>query len=57
MYPETKNTINYVKKGWHVTVAYIIGFFVMLYVVGWHPHTPHKEQHPTEQSVEIEHVK
>lgn len=43
MYPETKNTFTYVKKGWHVTVAYIVGFFVMFYTVGWHPHAPHKE--------------
>lgn len=45
MYPEAKNTFSYIKKGWHVTVAYVIGFFVMLYIVGWHPHAPHKEQH------------
>jgi Na+/H+ antiporter NhaD/arsenite permease-like protein len=42
MYPETKNTINYIKKGWHVTLAYIIGFFVLIYTLGWHPHAPHK---------------
>ncbi len=44
MYPEIKNTVNYIKKGWHVTLAYIIGFFVMVYIVGWHPHAPHKEK-------------
>jgi len=43
MYPETKNTFNYIKKGWHVTLAYIAGFFVMIYTVGWHPHAPHKK--------------
>jgi Na+/H+ antiporter NhaD/arsenite permease-like protein len=43
MYPEAKNTVNYIKKGWHVTVAYIVGFFVMIYIVGWHPHAPHKK--------------
>jgi Na+/H+ antiporter NhaD/arsenite permease-like protein len=51
MYPEAKNTANYIKKGWHVTVAYIIGFFVMYYTVGWHPHTPHKKQ--MQQEVEM----
>ncbi len=51
MYPEAKNTVNYVKKGWHVTVAYIIGFFVMLYTVGWHPHAPHKKQHQVQEQV------
>ena len=48
MYPEAKNTVNYLKKGWHVAVAYVFGFFVMLGVVGWHPHTPHKDEPQTE---------
>ena len=43
MYPEAKNTVNYLKKGWHVTVAYIIGFFIMLGIAGWNPHPPHKK--------------
>ncbi len=51
MYPEAKNTVNYIKKGWHVTVAYVIGFFVMYYTVGWHPHAPHKKQ--MQQEVEM----
>jgi len=45
LYPQAKNTVLYVKNGWHVTVAYIVGFFVMLGVAGWHPHPPHKESH------------
>ncbi len=43
MYPEAKSTVKYIKYGWHVTLAYIISFFVMLQVVGWHPHAPHKK--------------
>ncbi|MFH0760616.1 MAG: citrate transporter [Bacteroidota bacterium] len=43
MYPQAKNTVKYLKSGWHVTVAYIVGFFIMLGVVGWHPHPPHKK--------------
>lgn len=45
MYPEAKNTIDYIKKGWHVTLAYSISFFVMLGIVGWHPHAPHRKDH------------
>ncbi len=44
MYPEAKNTVNYVTKGWHVAVAYIISFFIMIGIVGWHPHDPHKKE-------------
>jgi hypothetical protein len=27
----------WLRRGWYVAVAYIIGFFVMLILVGWHP--------------------
>jgi hypothetical protein len=26
-----------------VIIAYVVGFFVMLWVVGWEPHAPHKK--------------
>jgi Na+/H+ antiporter NhaD/arsenite permease-like protein len=37
MYPEAKSVGSWLKHGWHVTLAYIVGFFVMLAVWGWHP--------------------
>ncbi len=43
MFPKAKSVVFWIKDGWHVTVGYIIGFFAMLYTVGWHPHAPHKE--------------
>lgn len=52
MYGETRNTVNYLKKGWHVAIAYIVGFFVMLGIAGWHPHAPHKDEHKTEINTE-----
>jgi len=48
MYPQAKNTVEYVSKGWHVIVAYVISVLVMLYTVGWHPHPPHKRSHGAE---------
>jgi len=42
LFPEARSVGSWLKSGWHVAVAYIIGFFVMLAVVGWHPHPPHK---------------
>src|SRR5205085_8768443 len=41
-YPEARNTGRYLKEGWPVALAYVVGFFVMLAVIGWHPHAPHK---------------
>lgn len=45
MYPEAKNTVSYLKNGWHVAVSFVIGFFIMLGIVGWNPHPPHKKSH------------
>jgi hypothetical protein len=42
MYPEGKNAIAWVRGGWHVTVAYVIGFFVMLAIQGWYPQPKHE---------------
>ena len=37
MYPEAKSVGRWVAHGWPIAVAYVIGFFVMLAVLGWHP--------------------
>jgi Na+/H+ antiporter NhaD/arsenite permease-like protein len=37
MYPEAKSVGLWLRHGWHVAVAYVIGFFVMLALIGWHP--------------------
>jgi Na+/H+ antiporter NhaD/arsenite permease-like protein len=44
MYPEAKSVGRWLRHGWHVSVAYILGFLVLLLALGWHP-TP--EGHPT----------
>ncbi|MGD0340907.1 MAG: SLC13 family permease [Bacteroidales bacterium] len=36
-FPESRNVILWVKNGWHVTAAYIIGFFTLYLVMGWEP--------------------
>jgi Na+/H+ antiporter NhaD/arsenite permease-like protein len=36
-YPEVKSVALWLKHGWHVAVGYLIGFFVLLAVLGWHP--------------------
>ena len=41
MYPEAKSVGRWVTQGWPVAVAYVVGFFVMLAVLGWHPDAPH----------------
>ncbi len=38
MYPEARSVWAWIKAGWHVAVAYVVGFMVMLALVGWNPH-------------------
>lgn len=42
MFPEAKSAGLWLRHGWHVAVAYPVGFLVLLAVLGWHPHAPHK---------------
>jgi Na+/H+ antiporter NhaD/arsenite permease-like protein len=44
MYPEAKSVLTWLRHGWHIAVAYVFGFFVMLAVLGWNPDPPHKKQ-------------
>ena len=41
-FPESRSVFGWLKGGWHVTVAYIIGYLFMLSVIGWHPDQPHR---------------
>ncbi len=37
MYPEARSVGQWLRHGWFVAVAYVVGFFVMLAVIGFHP--------------------
>ena len=37
IYPEAKSVGRWLMQGWHVTVAYVVGFFVLLVLLGWQP--------------------
>lgn len=43
IFPQAKSVVFWIKDGWHVAVAYVIGFFIMLWLLGWNPHPAHKE--------------
>ena len=36
-FPEGRNGLLWVKKGWYVAAAYIIGFFALYLLLGWEP--------------------
>ena len=37
IYPEARSVVLWLLHGWHVALAYVVGFFVMLAVIGFHP--------------------
>ena len=43
IFPQAKSVGEWLKQGWHVILAYVVGFFIMLGLLGWHPHERHKE--------------
>jgi Na+/H+ antiporter NhaD/arsenite permease-like protein len=54
LYPEARSVGSWLRHGWHVAIAYVIGFFMMLAILGWHPNEKHKAQVPvTPVAVEI----
>ncbi len=44
-FPEAKNTLRWIKEGWHVAVAYVLGVTVYVALIGWRPYDVQK--HPT----------
>jgi len=38
MYPEARSVGHWLRGGWHVAVGYVLGFMVMLVLLGWHGH-------------------
>jgi Na+/H+ antiporter NhaD/arsenite permease-like protein len=44
MYPEAKSVGAWLRSGWYVVVAYVVGFFFMLAVLGWRPDADHKRR-------------
>ena len=36
-YPEARSVGRWLAHGWHVALAYVVGFFVLLAILGWHP--------------------
>jgi hypothetical protein len=47
-FPEAKSVGAWVRNGWHVAVGYVIGFFVLLAMLGWHPQTKRERGASTE---------
>jgi Na+/H+ antiporter NhaD/arsenite permease-like protein len=53
-YPEAKSAVAWVRSGWHVAFAYVISYFVMVAVVGWHPDPNLRSSHVPAASVPVQ---
>lgn len=38
IFPEAKSVGNWLRHGWHVVAAYVVGFMVLYFILGWQPH-------------------
>jgi Na+/H+ antiporter NhaD/arsenite permease-like protein len=43
-YPEARSAVAWLRYGWHVAVAFVISYLVMVAVLGWHPDVDHRRK-------------
>jgi Na+/H+ antiporter NhaD/arsenite permease-like protein len=53
LFPQSRSVGAWLKAGWHVVLGYVVGFFVMLFVMGWHPHEPHRAVTTADAALEV----
>lgn len=51
MYPQARSVGLWLRHGWHVAVAYVVGFFVLLAVMGWEPSPKRGDPTPAHSAV------
>jgi Na+/H+ antiporter NhaD/arsenite permease-like protein len=39
MFSQARSAVQWVRHGWHIPIAYVVGYFVMLALIGFHPDT------------------
>jgi Na+/H+ antiporter NhaD/arsenite permease-like protein len=44
LFPEAKSVGQWLRHGWFIVVGYVVGFFALLLILGWHPHEKHKAE-------------
>lgn len=42
IYPEAKSVKDWIINGWHIALAYVVSFFILIALMGWHPSLPHQ---------------
>jgi Na+/H+ antiporter NhaD/arsenite permease-like protein len=42
LFPEARSVTAWIRGGWHVALAYVLGFAALMLVMGWQPHERHR---------------
>jgi Na+/H+ antiporter NhaD/arsenite permease-like protein len=37
LFPQAKSVAQWLRQGWHIAVGYVVGFIVLMLLLGWHP--------------------
>jgi len=53
-FPEARSVFSWLKAGWHIAIAYVLGFFMLLLLWGWDPEVIEKKENSGHGSVPIE---
>ncbi|MEX8518426.1 MAG: citrate transporter [Leptothrix sp. (in: b-proteobacteria)] len=51
MFPQARSVGQWVSKGWYVALAYLVGFVVMLTLIGFHPGSTPRGQRPPPEAI------
>jgi hypothetical protein len=51
IFPQAKSVGAWVVSGWHVTLAYVVGFAALMLTLGWQPHASHKAPQGSEHGL------
>jgi len=54
LYPEAKSAVAWVRAGWYIALAYVIGFAALLLLHPWQADPPHRESAAEESAVSAE---
>ena len=58
IFPEARSVVAWIRGGWFVVAAYVLGFMVMLMLLGWHPQPELRPKHrPPGGGIEQVHIK
>lgn len=52
MYPEGRSAWQWLRHGWHVALGYVVGFAVLMLVLGWQPHATLKSVTPSARVID-----